>query len=490
MAHPPVFLLKNDIMNILLLNPPWPGPGIGTRSQNRIIKRRSDLYLQFPLLMASSCACLKQGGHDVQFIDAVRDGLDYEQTTQCAAGCSPDVILIETVTPSINCDYRYITELKETTGAHVIMTGTHVSCFGTECLEECGAIDVIIKNDYDTRIRQTAEALGDTEKLLAVPGICFRADGEVHDTGGCCFDPDLDSLPFPDRETIPFEKYGEAFYNRKPFTNMLTTRGCPNNCNYCITSNIMEGAEWRTRSIPDVIEEIKELTGRYGVREINFDDGTFNISRNRVMEFCHELKRNSISILWICNARVTPVDREMLGEMRSAGCKMIRYGVESADEAVLEYMGKNITLDQVRQAFRLTKKAGILALGGFMFGFPVDTRETVEKTIAFMKELKPDMIQASIPMPYPGTRMYEQTKESGQLVFKEWEEFDMTHGPVVALKDIEREELKTILSRVYREFYLRPGFILQTLLHIRRWSDISRIWRGFRSMLGLVRFHR
>jgi len=476
-------------MNVILLNPPWPGPGIGTRSQNRIIKKRSDLYLQFPILMAYSCACLKQGGHDVVFIDAVRDGLDYEQTTEKVIQADPDIIVMETVTPSINYDYAYMTELKEKTGARIIATGTHVSYFGTQSLEECEAIDVIVKNDYDTRIRDTADAIGDPEKLSSITGISFRDKEGLHDTGACFYDPDLDRLPFPDRETVPFERYGEAFYNRTPFTNMLTSRGCPNNCNYCITSNIMEGAQWRTRSVANVIEEIKELTGKYGVKEINFDDGTFNITRDRVMELCGELKRTGLNILWICNARVTPIDMEMLREMRSAGCKMIRYGVESADKNVLDYMGKNITLDQVRNAFRLTKKAGILALGGFMFGFPVDTRETIKKTVAFMKELKPDMIQASIPMPYPGTRMYEQVKEQGRLEFKEWEEFDMTHGPAVSPEGVTREEMKNILSRVYRTFYLRPGFILQTLLHIRRWSDIARIWRGFRSMLGLVRFH-
>ncbi len=477
-------------MKVLLLNPPWPGPGVGTRSQNRIIKRRADMYLQYPILMGYASARLRKAGHIVKYIDAVLDKLDYKQTNEQIKEFNPDVIFMETVTPSINFDYKYIRELKNIFAAKIIVSGPHVSYFGTKAIEECPDIDVVIKNDYDTRIVEAVNALGDKTELNDIKAIAFKIDGRLYDTGHNYFYPDLDELPFPDRETIPLEKYGEAFYNKLLFTNMLTTRGCPNNCNYCITANVMEGQKWRERSIANVMAEIKELIEIYGVKEINFDDATFNMSKKRVMDFCQAIQDNNLKFLWICNARVKPIDEEMLKVMRKAGCKMIRYGVESADQKVLDYMGKNITPDEVRRAFKLTKKAGILALGGFMFGFPVDTRETIEKTIVFMKELKPDMIQASIPMPYPGTRMYEQVKAANQFVFKSWEEFDMTKGPVVKVDDIPREEFKSILSRVYKEFYLRPGFVLQTILSIRRWSDIPRIWRSFISMLGLINFHK
>lgn len=477
-------------MKILLLNPPWPGRGIGTRSQNRIIKRRGDLYLQYPILMGYSCARLKNAGHQVIYLDAILNQWDREETTQRVLSFQPDVIFVETVTPSINYDYQYLTELKKKTGAKIIFAGPHVSYFGSQCLRECPAIDVVIKADFDTRILEVVENLDVSERLKEIRGISFRTNERIYDTGGLYFDLDLDKLPFPDRETIPFQKYGEAFYNLKPYANMLTTRGCPNMCNFCVSANIMEGAQWRERSIENVMEEIKFLVDKYGVKEINFDDPTFNIKRERVMRFCKALKKNNFKILWICNARVNNIDFEMLKEMRSAGCKLIRYGVESADEKVLKYMNKNITIDQVKRAFKLTKKAGILALGGFMFGFPVDTRETMEKTLKLMKELNPDLMQASIPMPYPGTRMYEQVKEAGQLDFNSWEDFDMTHGPVVKINGITKEEMKGILSRVYKEFYLRPRFIFQAIAHIRRPSDISRILRGFFSMLNLIRFHK
>ncbi len=477
-------------MNVLLLNPPWPGRGVGTRSQNRIIKRRADMYLQYPILMGYSSARLRKAGHKVKYIDAVLDKLDYKDVNKLIKDFNPDIIFLETVTPSINFDYKYIKELKNFFNVKIIASGPHVSYFGVQSLKECPEIDAIIKNDYDTRIVEVVESLGKKDKLKKIPAIAFHINGEHFDTGHHYFYPDLDELPFPDRETIPLTKYGEAFYNKWPFTNMLTTRGCPNNCNYCITANVMEGQKWRERSIDNVIAEIKELIEVYGVKEINFDDATFNMSKKRVMDFCQAVLDNNLKFLWICNARVKPLDEEMLSAMRKAGCKLIRYGVESADQRVLDYMGKNITPDEVRRAFKLTKKAGILSLGGFMFGFPVDTRKTIEKTINFMKELKPDMIQASIPMPYPGTRMYEQVKIANQFVFKEWEEFDMTHGPVVQVDDIPRKEFKTILSRVYKEFYLRPGFVWQTIMGIRRWSDIPRIWRSFLSMLGLVKFHK
>lgn len=477
-------------MRILLLNPPWPGSGIGTRSQNRIIKKRGDLYLQYPILMGYSCARLRQCGYEVIYIDAVRERLTYKETTKRVKAFKPGVIFLETVTPSVNYDYEYLKRLKGIADTRIIVAGPHVTYFGSQCLKECPSIDVVIKGDYDTRILEVVESLGNIEELKKIKGITFKINNHIIDTGPSWFSPDLDKLPFPDRDTIPFQKYGEAFYNLKPYANMLTTRGCPNRCNFCVSANIMEGVRWRERSIKNVMKEIKFLVGKYRVREINFDDATFNIRRERVMRFCKELKKNHLKILWICNCRVDNIDYEMLKEMRSAGCKLIRYGIESADERVLKYMNKNITVEQMKKAFILTRQAGILALGGFMFGFPVDTRETMEKTIGLMKKLKPDMVQASIPMPYPGTRMYEQVKAAGQLNFDSWEDFDMTQGSVVKMQGITREEMRGILSRVYKEFYLRPQFVLQTLFHIRRPSDVTRILRSFLSLISLIIFHK
>jgi radical SAM superfamily enzyme YgiQ (UPF0313 family) len=474
-------------MKVLVINPPWPGKGVGTRSQNRIIKQRADKFLQYPLYLGYTAAQLKKLGHEVFYIDSVYQELSEEQTNKKIQEVKPDVILMETTTPSIEYDYKYMATMKSLTNAFIIATGTHVSYFPKESLEECKAIDLVIKGEYDTRIHEIFTNLKDLEK---VRGLTFRKKDKIIDTGKPELPENLDFMPFPDRDLIPIEWYGEAWYNKRPFINIMTSRGCPYQCTFCVYPNIFEGHKWRKRSIDNVIAELKFVVEKYGVKEINIDDPTFNISKERVIEFCRKIRENKLNLLWTCNARVDNIDVETLREMKRAGCKMIRYGVESGSLEVLNKMRKGITIEQIKRAFEITKKNHILALGGFMFGFPYDSKKSIEETLKLAKELKPDIIQASIPMAYPGTPLYEEAKKDGKLTINSWSDFDMTKGPIVQTVDMSKEELNAILNRVYKEFYFRPGFVVQTFFTIRRPSDVSRLSRTFFSLMRTVRFYK
>jgi radical SAM superfamily enzyme YgiQ (UPF0313 family) len=232
------------------------------------------------------------------------------------------------------------------------------------------------------------------------------------------------------------------------------------------------------------------LKRRYNLREINIDDGTFTTNKKRVMEFCQKLRKEKTGIIWTCNGRVDNLDDEMLAEMKKSGCKMIRLGIESGSQEVLDKIKKGLTLKQIEDGVRLVKKHGIQALGGFMFGFPYDSRETVEKTIAFAKKLSPDQVQFSINMCYPGTSLYDYAKKNDLLLVRSFKEFDMTYGPVVKTMDMARGDLEHILSRAYREFYFRPKFILQTLLHLKDVDEIKRTFRSLKSLVNTIRLHK
>jgi len=151
---------------------------------------------------------------------------------------------------------------------------------------------------------------------------------------------------------------------------------------------------------------------------------------------------------------------------------------------------KRLTLTQIEDGFRLVKKHGIQALGGFMFGFPYDSRKTIEETITFAKKLSPDQVQFSINMCYPGTSLYEYAKENDLLIAKSFKEFDMTSGPVVKTLDMEREDLEGILARAYKEFYFRPKFIFQTLHHMKDVDEIRRVFRSLKSLVKTIRLHK
>ena len=197
-----------------------------------------------------------------------------------------------------------------------------------------------------------------------------------------------------------------------------------------------------------------------------------------------------MDIIWTCNGRVDTLDDEMLAEMKKSGCRMIRVGVESGSQEVLNKIKKGLTLEQIEKGVKMIKKHKIQALGGFMFGFPYDTRETVEQTIAFAKKLSPDQVQFSINMSYPGTSLYEYAKQNNLLLAKNFEEFDMTHGPVLKTIDMSREELSHILARAYKEFYFRPKYIWQTLRHINNMDEVRRVFRSLGSLIKTIRMHK
>jgi len=345
---------------------------------------------------------------------------------------------------------------------------------------------VVIRHEFDTKI---ATVVSNLENLSKVAGITYRLEDEIIDNGDGDVEPDLDTIPFPDRETIPWKWYLEAWYSRQPFMNMMTTRGCPYHCAFCLWPQSMYGHKQRFRSLDNVIAELKMLTVKYGLREVNIDDGTFTTNKKRVLEFCRRLQEENLRIIWTCNGRVDNLDDEMLQAMKVAGCKMIRLGVESGSQEVLDKIKKGLTLKQIEDGVRLVKKHSIQALGGFMFGFPYDTRQTVEETIAFAKKLSPDQVQFSINMCYPGTSLYTYAKDNNLLLTKNFKEFDMTYGPVVKTVDMEREELEHILARAYKEFYFRPKFIFQTLMNIKDMDEIQRALRSLKSLIKTIKLH-
>lgn len=474
-------------MRILIINPPWPGKGYGTRSQNRIIKHRSDKFLQYPIFLAYAAAQLRAAGHEVVYIDAVIQDLDMAATLDAAHRAAPDAIFMETTTPSITADYQSLAALKAATGARVWVGGPHATHFHRRVLEECAAIDVVIRHEFDTKIAAVAGAPDD---LSSVKGVTYRDGDRIVDNGDGRLCDDLDAVPFPDRDTIPWSWYLEAWYSRRPFMNLMTSRGCPYHCAFCLWPQAMYGHRQRFRSLDNVMAEIRQLKVRYGVRELNIDDGTFTTRRERVMAFCRRLRAERLDLIWTCNGRVDNLDDEMLGAMKRAGCKMIRLGVESGSQEVLDKIRKGLTLAQIEAGIKRVKKSGIQALGGFMFGFPYDTRESVEATLALAKKISPDQVQFSIAMCYPGTSLYDYAVENDLLLAEDFSEFDMTCGPVVRTADMTREALTPILSRAYREFYFRPRFVLQTLRHLRDGDEIRRVLRSAGSLVRTIRLHR
>ena len=235
-----------------------------------------------------------------------------------------------------------------------------------------------------------------------------------------------------------------------------------------------------------VIAEIKHLMERYGAREISFWDDTMTIRKDWMMEFCDRLISEGIDITWTCYGHVNTITEELLFKMKKAGCFNIFYGYESGDQGLLDMVDKGTTLDRIRQVNQWTKEAGIEIRASFMLGLPGETPELARKTIDFAIELDPDYAQFSLTTPYPGTSLWHQAKNYGNLKT----DFSEYHGwSAVFLPSgyKNREELLSMEKEAMRRFYFRPRYILNKLKKINGMVDLIRYIKGFRFALGFLR---
>jgi radical SAM superfamily enzyme YgiQ (UPF0313 family) len=241
-----------------------------------------------------------------------------------------------------------------------------------------------------------------------------------------------------------------------PFAFIVTSRGCPAGCTYCI-KHVSYGPTMRLRSPKKLVEEIQEL-GRLGVHNVHMYADLFTVNRNQVIGLCNEILAAGLQIKWTCNSRVDFVDLEMLGLMARSGCHLIAWGIESGDKAILAHARKGVDPDRARQSLQWAKQAGIKNWGYFIIGLPGETVETIKTTIAFAKSLPLDIALFHIAAPYPGTPFFnEVAKNRWFRAGTRWEEVDMDESTVLDYPNLRAEELEYWQKRAFREWAMRPG---------------------------------
>ena len=478
-------------MKVLVTNPPWPGPGYGARSDVRWPHRRSDKYLEYPIYLAYLVAVLEEAGIDVHFIDGVADDLSVQAFVDKAKKIGPDIITMECSTPSILKDLHTAKKLKEEIeDTFIVLMGSHPTYFHREILSENKFVDAIARGEFDLSIRDLALALQEgKQQLQYVDGISYREGEIVKINKDRSLIQDLDSLPFPARHIVKSDSYREAVFTGKNCTTIVSSRGCPHQCIFCLWPRTMYGKKFRRRSPVNVVDEIQHVVDEYGVDEIYFDDDCLTLDKNRLLKICEEIVRRNIDVKWMCQARVDNVDLEILEAMKKAGCHYIKYGVESGSQDLLDAMKKGITLDEVRKAFKATKKVGIKTQAFFIFGLPWETPETVEQTIEFAKEIKPDSAQFAVVIPHPGTELYDLCLQKGWLKYESWEDFDCRKA-LIETDNLSIEDPTKYRSQAYRKFYLRPIYILRTSLKLWNPKEARRIIKSARSVIERIYYYK
>ncbi|MEK6816196.1 MAG: cobalamin-dependent protein, partial [Nanoarchaeota archaeon] len=285
-------------MKILFLHPPWPGDGYGLRSQNRWPRKRGDKTNRYPILLCSCATYVREQGNDVKYIDSVIQDYGLDTTIEKIKEFSPDIIFIESATPTFTYDKKAVEILKQHfPNTKFIMAGYHVTTYPVESIKD-SKIDIIIKGEMDQTTVNAINALKTGTPLKQIRGICFQQDGKITNNDDAELVKDLDALPFPDRDLIPHQWYFEGYVTESPFTFVMGSRGCPQRCTYCLWPTVYFKNKLRLRSIKSICDELEWLVKKYGMKEVFLDDDTLNVTTNRVKELANEIIKRNINIVW------------------------------------------------------------------------------------------------------------------------------------------------------------------------------------------------
>jgi len=365
--------------------------------------------------------------------------------------------------------------------AKIVFGGVHATVLPDEVIKK-GEIDIAVQGEGEITFYEILSG----KDLPEIKGIVFKKGGQIIFNSPRERIGNLDELPFPAYDLLPMDRYypAKGSYERLPAISMLTSRGCPGRCAFC---NKTLGEKMVFRSAGSLFKEIKMLVNDFKIRQIMFYDDTFTVYKDNIKKFCQLLLNEKIDIAWCCFSRVDYIDLEILKLMKKAGCHQIMYGIESGDQKVLDSINKKTDLGLSRKVVELTKKAGIDVRGAFMLGNPIETRETVLKTLNFALELEPEVAIFNITTPYPGTAMFEEADKKGLITTYDWDDYDLSK-PVMRLENISQEEIIKLYKYCYRRFYFRPKYILRRIKRLfLKPKEIFLVLDSLKAVLSFLR---
>jgi hopanoid biosynthesis associated radical SAM protein HpnJ len=388
---------------------------------------------------------------DSKVVDAPPHKVSIDQTVAMA----PDyeLLVLFTSTPGFNVDVKIAEMMKDTNPKlKVAFVGPPVTIEPEKTLRATTAIDFVVKREFDYAIRDFAMG----KPLEEIQSVAFRKNGGIQNNPEAPVIENLDELPWVTKvykRDLDFRRYNVPFL-LNPYISFYTTRGCPAQCTFCLWPQTHSGHRWRLRSSDDIANECRYTLENFpGLREIFFDDDTFNYQKARTIELCSKLK--PLNFTWSCTSRVT-TDYDTLKAMKDAGCRLLIVGYESGEQQILKNIKKGATIDMARRFTANCKKLGLTIHGDFIVGLPGETRETIRTSINFAKELDVETIQVSIAHPYPGTEFYDHVKKNGLITIDSMTDEAGHQLPNYTYPGLDKGELVEWVERFYGEYYFRP----------------------------------
>ena len=458
-------------MNVLLISPPT------TSAVKSVVGATGP-----PLGLAYLASIIREE-HNVRIVDSLAENFSYEDVEKVIKRYDPDVIGITSTTSMIPDAYAIAEVAKRyNENVKIVMGGPHVTFLPERTFKECPYIDFIVRGEGELTFKELIDALEKDKDPSNILGLSVNLGNKVKNNPPRPLIKDIDTIPMPSYDLLPMEKYR---VDGVRFGTVITSRGCPFNCAFC-SSSLQFGKRWRGHSDSRVIEELKYLHEKYGIREIEFLDDTFTLNRKRAVRIAKRIREEGLDISWSGSSRVDTFTDELARAMKKGGCHTIFFGIESGSQKTLDFIGKGITPEQSISAVNKAKKHKIRALGAFIIGFPEETREDIEKTIKFSKKVGVDFAQFTIATPYPGTRLWKYALARKLILTFNWRKYT-TLDPVMKLKNFTTQQITKLFHRAYISFYLRPLYLIKDLISRKGFifmRAIPRVIRMARSVIG------
>ncbi|MEM3585227.1 MAG: radical SAM protein [Nitrososphaeria archaeon] len=461
-------------MKILLANLPWEQEGRkGVRAGSRwphLKNNEEGDYLPYPFFLGYATSLLKKYGFEAKLIDAIAEDISEAQFLERIREFRPDLIFTETSAPSLKYDMCLLEKIKKDINTYIAVAAPSIE-IRDEFLISYPFIDFAIFGEYEFTLLELAEALKTkTTDFKKIKGLIYRTTESIirTDRRPLCR---LDELPWPERRDVPIYKYLDSPGEMPlPCAQMLASRGCPFNCIFCAWPQIAySGRNYRIRSVQDVVNEMEFLVKKMGFKSIYFDDDTFNIGKERMLELCREIERRKLNVPWAIMARPDLMDEEILIAMKKAGLWAIKYGIESGSQKIVDNSKKNLNLKIAKKNILFTKKLGIRVHLTFTFGLPGESYDTISQTEKFLYEIDPFSAQFSIATPFPGTEFYEQLKQQQKLITENLSEYNGSIKSVISTDYLSAQELEMAVKNIetkWHEHCNRRNRTLKTIFRL------------------------
>lgn len=462
-------------MRTLFLNPPSFEGFDGGASSRWPATREIESYW-YPVWLCYPAGMLA----DSKVVDAPPHKISIEQTVAMANDF--ELMVLFTSTPGFHVDVKIAEMMKDVNPKlQVAFVGPPVTVEPEKALEQT-AIDFIVRREFDYQIANYAKGM----PLAELPGVSYRKNGSIiHNPEGSSIE-NLDQLPWVTKvyqRDLDFRRYNVPFL-LNPFVSFYTSRGCPAMCTFCLWPQTHSGHRWRLRSTDDVVNEVRWTLENFpGLKEIFFDDDTFNYQKARTIELCKKLQ--PLNFTWSCTSRVT-TDYETLKAMKDAGCRLMIVGYETGDAQILKNIKKGATLDMARRYTKNAHDLGLVIHGDFIVGLPGESRQSIRNTIDFAKSLDCETIQVSIAHPYPGTEFYSYVQQNGLITIDSMTDETGHQLPNIIYPGLDRGELVDWVERFYGEYYFRPRVAWRVMRKaIFDGDERKRLYKEAREYLAL-----